>query len=100
MHTILLYFCQVESFCLLRLDKSCNMRLKSMMSMFRDGLHCHIARSAAATRLGLSLIFFCHVSNDVFNVKPADVQESALRAVVASTRKIGARKLVRVERVF
>lgn len=46
--------------------------------MSRDGLHCQVARSAAATRLGLSLIFFCRVSNDVFNVKPADVQESAL----------------------
>lgn len=76
--TFIRYFSSRTLPSLLRSDESRITRLKSMMSMSRDGLHCQVARSAAATRLGLSLIFFCRVSNDVFNVKPAGVQESAL----------------------
>lgn len=38
--------------------------------VFRDGLHCHVARSAATTiGSGYLVSFLRHVTNDVFNVE-------------------------------
>lgn len=53
-HTVLLSECFCYCINLVAFEEL----LKSVMSMSRDDLHCQVARSAATTRLGLSLIFF------------------------------------------